>query len=291
MDRVPEKCYKCRDLTVTVQFAGTIILTILKLYVGIVGNSKVMIADSLHSASNIGTAFALSMSKKWSGKPENEGYPYGYGKVEFLISGVVGVVIIVMGIILLWTSVGQILHQRISTPPSLMVIAVAVISVLVNEILYHYLHCVGKQFNNSVMRSNSLALRADSLTSLVVIVSVIAANLGFPRVDPLAALIIVGVLLVMGAKCVIESSSSLMDKSIPIELRRKMIELAEEIESVRVKGIKARFVGSKIWANLDIMVGGNPTIEEFDQIALQVKKNVLNSNELIEKVFVGYDLC
>ena len=289
--QVEEKCVECHEKAFSIQLSASFVLTVLKLIVGLSGNSKSLIASALHSLTNVVTAFAIYVARRFRGRPLDPDHPYGYGKMEFVVAGTVSTFIIAATVILVIQSVRHLMHIIAPQPPHMYTIVVAVISILSNELLFRYLGCVGRKFNSQTIITNSWGVRSDSLTSLAVIISVIGANLGWVHFDVITALAVAIVIIAGSGKCLYHSITGLMDKAVSAEQRDKIIRAAEGVEGVKVKELKARFVGPRVWANIDIEVTADHTVDEFEQVAAQVKKRVLELNSEVENAFVGYKLC
>lgn len=288
---VPQKCQRCRSAAFWVQLGGTLLLTALKLLVGIVGNSKAMMAGALYSATNVLSSFAILGSNKLTDKPADQEHPYGYGKTDFLLSAISSAVIVAGAVSLGITAFQHIIHLHIMHHPDLYVIVAAVISVLANEALYRYLHCVGTQFNSATMFSNALSVRSDSLTSIAVIVSVIGVRIGFTHCDGIVTLLVAALILWTNGKNLLTSIQGLMDRAVPSDLMTKIESSAKKVEGVRISRIRARFVGPRIWTNVDVEMKEDSTVEEFNEVAAKLREALRRSDDLVEKVLVKYRLC
>ncbi|MBF0442675.1 MAG: cation transporter [Oligoflexales bacterium] len=289
--QIEEKCHKCHQKTFSIQLSASFVLTMLKIIVGLSGNSKSLIASALHSLMNVVTSFAVYICRKFTHRSMDDDHPYGYGKTEFLVAAVVSAFIILATIALVIQSVQHLIHIVSPRPPHLYTIVVAVISILSNELLFRYLSCVGTKFNSATIITSSWGVRSDSLTSVAVIISVVGANMGWVHFDVITALI-VGIVIIAGSgRCFFHAVGGLMDRAVTGEQREMIIQAAESVHRVKVRDLRARFVGPKIWANINIEVMGDYTVEEFDRIAFDVKKKVLELNSSVENALVGYKLC
>lgn len=288
---IEEKCKICFHRSFWIQLLGTGLVTALKLVFGVLGNSQALLADALHCSSNVLTSFGIAISRLFGNRPVDHSYPYGYGKIEYVISAIVSGLIIALTLSLVFVAFRYVLHPEVAEPPKGYVFLVAIMSILVNELLFRYLHCVGERFNSSVLRANSWGIRADSLTSLAVIISVAASKLGFRNLDGLVALIVAVTIIWTCGKCLADSIHHLLDGSISHERLFEIKSSVEQFVDVRVKDIHARFVGSKIWTDIEIEIDEDNTVEAFHAIASKVKRAVFNANPAVENVLVNYSLC
>ncbi|UCD87776.1 MAG: cation transporter [Desulfobacterales bacterium] len=271
-------------------------MVILKFTVGITSGSKACMADGLHSASNIVTAFAIMLSHKIGNKPANSRYPFGYGKVEFVAAGFISLLIIAGAVTLISVSINHLLNEP-STPPHFSALLMAIISIGANEMLFRFMRCAGTQLKSQTILANAWANRADCFSSFAVIIGVVGARLGFHHLDPVAALFVVAVIIKVSIKILIDSVKALMDSSVNDVYGEEIETIVERIEDVRgVSGLKTRHIGQKIWAELDILVDSHCSMREGHLIADRVKKVLLEKLRDLEMVLVHFkpmedDVC
>ncbi|MBF0106092.1 MAG: cation transporter [Deltaproteobacteria bacterium] len=284
--QVTEKCNACRDRSGYIQVAATVSLALIKLVVGLLGNSKALLADAIHSTANILTGLGIFISKKWSLKPADEDHPYGHGKVEFVVSGVISGLIVLGAIFLLIASVKQLLVAHPPSPPNWYVIVVAAISVLVNELLYGYLTCLSEKFNSATYKTSAWAIRADSFTSIAVIIGVIGSKLGFVHLDAIIALIVIMIIIFACGKCMFEAIFNLMDKNISAEGLKEIGASVAKIKGFKVTELKARLNGTKVWVHLEIVMPDHTPLDVFNETASKIKEMVIAENKNIQRVDV-----
>ena len=161
--------------------------------VGVTSGSKALIADALHSAANIITAFAIILSQKVSSRPADNRFHYGYGKVEFIAAGAISLLIILGAIALIMVSIKH-LMQGSRTTPHFSALLMALISIGANEMMFRYMHCAGTQLKSQTILASAWANRADCFSSIAVIIGVVGGSLGFRHMDPIAALFAVAIM-------------------------------------------------------------------------------------------------
>jgi len=189
-----KKCEICRQRVAWVGIWANLIMVIMKIIVGITSGSKACIADGLHSASNIITAFAIMVSQRISAKEHNDQFPHGYGKIEFLASGFITLFIIAGAVILIAVSIRHMVNER-SVVPHTSALLMALASIGVNELLFRYMRCVGTRFKSQTIIANAWANRADCFSSMAVIIGVAGAKMGLAHLDPIAALFVVAIII------------------------------------------------------------------------------------------------
>ena len=281
-----EQCENCIGRVVWAGIGVNLVLVTLKLLVGITSGSKACIADALHSASNIITAFAIMVSQRIGKKVGTREFPYGYGKVEFIAAGFISILIIAGAIILVAVSIEHLVKES-SAPPHLYVLLMGVISIGANEMLFRYMRCVGNRFKSQTILANAWANRADSFSSFAVIIGVVGGKLGLHHLDPIAAIFVVAVIIKVSIKILVDSVKALMESSVNDVYGERIETIVEAIEDVRgISGLKTRHIGQKIWVELDILVDQKCSVWDSDMIADRVKKALLEKIGDLEKVFV-----
>ncbi len=286
---IPEKsCEKCGARVAWVGIWTNLVLASLKMIVGVTSGSKALMADGLHSTSNIITASAILVSQKFGRKEANEEFPYGYGKVEFLAAGAITILITTGAIILIALSIRHLLHEPQSSPRYTAVM-MALISIGTNEMLFRYMRCVGTHANSQTIMASAWANRADCFSSLAVIIGVLGSKMGLNHMDPVAALFVVAVIIKVSVGILKNSVKALMDSSANNIYGEEIEAIVEEMEEVKgVSGLKTRLVGHKVWAELDILVDSNCSVQDGQSIALRVKEALLTKIRDLERVLINF---
>jgi cation diffusion facilitator family transporter len=283
-----KKCEICRQRVAWVGIWINLIMVAMKIIVGVISGSKACIADGLHSASNIITAFAIMVSQKISDKESNEQFPHGYGKIEFLASGFITLFIIASAVALIAVSIKHLVNEP-SKPPHLVALIMAVISIGVNEMLFRYMRCVGTQFKSQTIIANAWANRADCFSSMAVIIGVVGAKMGLAHLDPIAALFVVAVIIKVSYKIMVDSVKALMDASVNDQYGEEMITIVSGVEDVRgVSKLQTRQIGQKIWAEIEILVDATISMQDAQMTAGKVKTRLLEKMRYLERVLVDF---
>ncbi|MBF0100847.1 MAG: cation transporter, partial [Desulfobacterales bacterium] len=283
-----EKCLQCSQRVALIAIGMNLTLVILKIVVGITSGSKGCIADGLHSASNIITAFAIMLSQKIVSKNNEERFHFGYGKIEFLAAGFTALFILTIAVLILVVSIKHLFHEP-STTPHFTAILISIISIGSNEMLFRYMRCVGTRIKSQVILANAWANRADCFSSVAVLIGVIGANLGFHHLDPIAAMCVVVIIIKVSTSILLESVRSLMDHSMNKLYAEQLSDLILAIDGVAgITELKTRQMGQKIWAEVDIWLDQHLTIQQGEEIASHVKQHLLAHIVDIEKVIVNF---
>ncbi|MBF0574132.1 MAG: cation transporter [Desulfamplus sp.] len=282
------KCEKCGERVAAIGITTNIIMVFAKLFIGVTSGSKACIADALHSMSSIVTSLAIIVSQKLTKKKKNDSFPFGFGKIEFIAAGFTSILIITAAVILISVSINSLLSDP-AAPPHLSALLIAVVSVLTNEMLFRYMRCVGTRLKSQTMMASAWANRADAFSSVAVIVGVIGSKLGFHHLDPICAIVVVGIIIKVSTSILIDSIKSLMDSSVNNIYGEEISDIISKTEGVQgIAELKTRHIGQKIWAEVDIFVNSDATMKQGEEIAAKVRKNLLVQVRDLERAMVHF---
>jgi len=269
---------------------ANIVLTILKLLLGIIGRSQAMIADALHSFSDIVGTGIVYASLHISEKPPDKEHPYGHGNAETLSALFVAITLLATGIYISWSALYTLWYKNFEAPRYIALIG-AIISIIVNEILFHYTIKVGRLTKSSAIIANAYDHRSDAYSSIAALIGISGALLGFPYLDPIAGLVIAILIVKMSLHILKQNVQVLMDSMPDKELEEKIIELCMQNENIHKEPIiRLHPVGAgRAVAEVSIAVNENLSVRQGHSIAEQVKHNLLNNLSDLMDVIIHVD--
>ncbi len=258
-----------------------IALTIVKFVAGILGGSTAMLADAVHSASDLVTDIIVFVFTRISGKGKDKGHDYGHGKFETLATVVVSLMLLVVGAEMIKSSYQQIRSALEGNPlpaPEMIALWAAVISIIGKEFLYQWTVKVGKRLSSPVVIANAWHHRTDALSSvgsLVGIAGAIALGGEWTILDPLVGAAISIVIIVMAVKMSIPALAELTEASLPEKTEQKMLEIIRSVEGVRgVHELKTRLCGHYCIADFHIVVDPETTILESHETTVIIERKL-----------------
>ncbi len=268
-----------------------ILLVILKLWAGFISNSQALIADGIHSLSDLFSDAVVMLGLKWGRKNEDEDHPYGHARIETISSMVVGIFLIAVGLGITSNAIEALNNQEPSTP-GLFAIYVAAISVILKEILYWYTLIIGKKLKSLALIGNAWHHRTDAMSSIAVLIGVGATYLKpeWHLADAYAALLVTFFVVKIGTNLVWNAFKELSDSAPDKEVMDQLEKTAYSIEGVlEVHDLRARHSGSQIFVELDIVVDPTLTVKVGHDIAHTVKLMLLEEYADVTRVFVHVD--
>ncbi len=283
---VPAKCVRCGERVPWFSLLGNFTLTLYKVFVGYLGGSKALIADGLHSFTDVIGTCVILISCKISKRPADLSHPYGHGKVEFLSSAFIYLVLILVAVGLFAGGLAVIMSHQLH-PPNIVTLLGGIISWFYNVIMYNLGQCAGKKNNSPALLANSFENRADAISSVAVSIGIALAMTVHPICDPLAAMA-VGVIILFN--CIIElkkSLTGLMDKALPPEIIQGIRQVALNFRGITgVTFVKSRAVGTGFWVDLGLQVSPKISVARGESIAAEVRAELMRRTAHLHTVEV-----
>jgi cation diffusion facilitator family transporter len=259
-------------------FFVNLILAILKMIAGIFGRSSALIADSIHSISDLATDIVVLFGIKAAGKPEDETHRYGHGKIETLITLLVGVILILVGVGILYAAsirIMDVIQGEELEAPGYIALAAAAISIVSKEGIFWYTRSVARRTDSNVLMANAWHHRTDSLSSIATFLGVGGAILLGGRwsiLDPIAAALVTVLIFWVSIKLVKSSLNELLDASLDKDSREKIMKIASRVRGVKEPhNLKTRSLGNKIAIDLHIKVDSGLSVRRAHDICLRLE--------------------
>jgi cation diffusion facilitator family transporter len=264
---------------------GNILLTISNFTIGITAGSVALVAEAAHTLSDILTSIITFIGFKVGMKPADLEHPYGHGRAE-AIAGLI--IVLFLGIIAY-----EILSEAykklfiITTPPDYLAAAMALVGIIANSIMTHYMMSIGEKINSPAIIADAQHQKIDILSCTLILVGVIGSNLGLKFLDPLVAILIAIIVLKTAFDVGRENINNIMGKvpsrSIMAEIRRS----AMSIKGVMgIHNVRINYFGPYAAVDLHIEVDGDMNLREAHCLAHKVEKKIIEDIDLIRIVNV-----
>ncbi|MGB6155934.1 MAG: cation diffusion facilitator family transporter [Castellaniella sp.] len=253
-----------------------LLLTAVQLVIGIFAQSQALVADAIHSLSDLISDGIVLFANKHSGKAPDADHPYGHLRFETAATLGIGVLLAVVGIGMLWRS-----FERLQAPDLIPVVHaaafyVALLALLSKELLFRYLLYVAGKVRSTMLVANAWHARSDAASSLVVALGISANLAGLPLADPLAALIVGLMIIRMGWKFSSQAFNDLVDRAVDDETEQAIRQRILGTPGVRgIHDLRTRKMGDMVWVEVDIEMDGQLTIEAGHAIAVAARERVM----------------
>lgn len=262
---------------VTIAGAATnVLLALAKLTGGILASSQALVADAVHSLSDLFTDAAIIVGVKYWVMPADKDHPYGHGKIEGAVTALIGVTVAVVAAEIAWDGVKTLVWGEPKVP-GLAACCVALASVAVKEALYRWTHIVARRRNSPATEANAWHHRSDAISSLPVAAAVAAAHFwpSLKWLDAVGAVLVGGFILHVAWRIVKPAFEGLTDASCD-EATADIERIALGVNGVRgVHHVRTRRYGGTIQADLHVQVDRNVSLVDGHAIGHDVKAAVL----------------
>ncbi len=264
-------CEKCAQSVGKVNIIGNIMMIVIKGYLGVVGGSKGLIADAIHSSADLLATIVMILGLKISSRKRDAKYPYGYGKAEYLVAIVIYLFLFIIGIYILYDGALAILEGRRVTP-CLSAAWGAIFSIAINELMFRQSVCAGTQINSPSITAKAWESRSDVLSSIAVLIGILGAKMGFHFMDPLAAVAVGVIILRICIVMIKEAIFKLMDSMPEITLDDIRRDLAALKNIAGVKKLNAREIGQELELEVALYIPDGVTVSQGEKIKKEAKK-------------------
>jgi cation diffusion facilitator family transporter len=250
-------------------------LIALKGIIGVLGNSQALIADAVHSASDLLNSTLALGSFLYARRPPDWNHPYGHERAEAFASTIAAVLIGVAGVYVGRDSVVALMRHDVSAPALLTLIA-AVIAILIKLGLTNYVGAIARRTKSKSILAEARDHLLDVVASGVVIVGIVLARLGFVAFDAIAGLFVSLFILVTAMSILREAARELMDTSLSPAQRHEIVRVAATVPGVRrVHGIAGRTIGHTILVELHVDVDPGASVADGARVVDDIKARVL----------------
>lgn len=270
--------YEGRRVTIVGLF-GNIALFFIKLLAGIYGNSQALLADAVHTLSDLATDTVVLLGLKFSNKPRDEEHPYGHEKIETLSTLAVGAILIYVAL-KIGLNAGKSIYAHESDTPSVVAVGVAAVSIVVKEVLFRYTLRVGMKIRSQSVMANAWHHRSDAFSSIAILVGVSAAVFipSLRILDAYAALIVAFIIVKVGTEIGLKAAREIVDTAPRHEVRERIGEIILSIDGILLMhDLRTRYFGKNILADVHIEVNPGISVSQGHIIATEAKEAVISA--------------
>ena len=265
-----------------VSVAVNLVLTVTQIIVGINAKSQGLIADGIHSLSDLVADFVVLFANRHSQKDADEDHPYGHQRFETAASLVLGTLLLAVGVGMLWSA-----FRKLEVPETVQTVHVIALwvaggALAAKELLFRYMLGVAKKVKSSMLVANAWHARSDAASSLVVGVGIIGNLAGYPILDPIAALIVGFMVARMGWGFSWDALHDLMDRAVDDEEVQAIRTTLIETPGVSgVHDVRTRKMGDMIVVDAHLEVDGEISVAAGHYIAVVARQRVLQRHRVL----------
>jgi cation diffusion facilitator family transporter len=262
-------------------------LVVVKGGVGLIGNSSVLLADAVHSLSDLATDVVALITLRVASKPPDKEHPYGHGRFETLGTAFLGVVLLAAAAGIAWeawTRFGE------SVVPASITLWAAGFSIAVKETLFQITVRVGRRHQSPLVVANAWHQRSDALSSVAALAGIAGARMGFPVLDPAAAVLVAALITKMALSLLREASHEMTDAALQGEMLQELGTGIRRLPGVvNLHELRARQMGPRVLVDLHVQVDSSTTVSDGHQVAERVRQFVFRKHGGVSEVLVHID--
>ena len=259
-----------------------LILTIAQVAVGVLAKSQGLIADGIHSLSDLVADFVVLLASHQSKKDADADHPYGHQRFETAASLVLGLLLLAVGVGMLWSAARKLEAPETVATVHIVALWVAGGALISKELLFRYMLSVAKRVKSSMLVANAWHARSDAASSLVVGVGIIGNLAGYPILDPIAALIVGFMVTRMGWSFSWDAMHDLMDRAVDEQEVQAIRSTLRETPGVAgVHDVRSRKMGDMIVVDAHIEVDACISVEAGHDIAVVARQRVLQRHRVL----------
>lgn len=268
-----ERQKRIRSITIWGIFLN-IFLMVIKLISGILIKSSALIADGVHSLSDLATDFVVLVGTRLSSRPADKTHPYGHGKLETIASLIIGLTLLVISSGLIW-SAGVSIYNHEHNFPGSMVLVIAGVSVVSKEIIFFITRKIARITHSAVLYANAWHQRSDSLSSVAVLLGGIASLLGWGHADQVAAIVVGFMIIGVSGKIFFEGLHELSEHSADSESIEKIeMVLSKERNISSWHALRTRKLGAELCVDVHVLVDPVLSVIESHEISMKIENEI-----------------
>ena len=291
---MPELNFKSLDAGKKVTWVGVVVntsLIFLKLAAGIYGDSQALIADAVHSFSDLFTDAVVLIGLKFSNKPPDQTHHFGHARIETLASTIVGMALIGTALYI-GVKASLTIYRHTEYHPTLLALAGAGISIVFKEALYHYTIRTGRRIKSQLIAANAWHHRSDAFSSVAVFIGVAGTliNPSWHILDAYAALLVSFFIVKVGLEILRDALREFTDTAPQPEVVGKIKQCALSVNGVvGMHDLRVRTSGGLYQMEIHIVVDGRLTVLEGHKIAKEVEGCLLEDVGNFNRIIIHVD--
>ena len=266
---------------------SNLLLALAKGFIGTIAHSSALIADAGHSFSDLLSDIVTLWSVRMAGIPKDENHPYGHGKFETVGSFVVALMLVFTGIGVAWHVLNKMVSSEVPGAPALWM---ALIAIVVKEALFHLTRMVSRRSGSRILLANAWHHRSDAISSVAALVGIAGAHWGIPMMDPIAGVLVAGLIVKAGIDIGYESLRELTDEIPEEEVISELNKILADVDGVdNYHEMRARRMGPNLLVDMHIEVDSMMSISAAHQVAERVRLRILENIPAVNEVLVHVD--
>ena len=260
-----------------------IILVIFQIIVGVFAHSQALIADAIHSLSDILSDFVVLFANRHATRAADAGHPFGHRRFENIASLAIGLIMLAVGLAMMWNAVSALRDPSSIEAVHPIALAIAFIALCSKELLFRYMLRVAKRLRSTMLVANAWHARSDAASSLVVGIGILANIAGFPMADPLAALLVGAMIARMGGKFSLQALNDLADHAVDETIEQQIRQALRDTPNLPgFHDLKTRKSGDMILVEVHLEFPADMTILAAHEISEHACARIMQIDDILQ---------
>ena len=270
--------------------AINLFLSVIKIVVGYTAQSQSLIADGIHSLSDLISDGLVLVAAQHSHREADDEHPYGHGRFETVVTVALGIFLIVVAGGLTIDAFRRIMEPDYLMHPGAIALIVAAISIGANEFLYQYTIRIGNKYKSNMLRANAWHHRSDAISSVIVLIGVGGTMMGFQYLDAIAAIGVAAMIVKIGWDLSVQSVRELVDTALEPETLEAINTSILDVDGVReLHSLRTRRMGSDGLVDVHVLVNPKLSVSEGHFIGEKVREQLIKQIDDVSDVMVHVD--
>ena len=251
-----------------------VILSVLKIFVGLAAGSMALFADGIHSISDMATDVVVLLGVYFGSRKPDIEHPYGHGKIEVFSAMSIAFVLVIVGMWMIYKAAMAIAVSDVSKP-GIVVVVVALISIITKEVLYQVTKKVAVALHSPALYANAWHHRSDALSSVVVVIGLVSMMLGFVYGDRIAAMLVGLMIILVGVRVIVDNLHELVDVAVDENTVSQIKQIISSKDQIRQwHKLRTRTVGREVFLDLHILVDPELSVSAGHAIAESLEESL-----------------
>ncbi len=258
----------------TVSIGANVLLSVVKIFIGIIGRSSALVADGFHSVSDVATTVMAMVGVRIAGRQDDDDHPYGHEKIEAVVGKLMATILFITGAWIAYNAYSHLAAGDVVIPDRIAIYA-ALLSIGVKEAMYHYTMAGANKIESAVLKADAWHHRLDAISSVGSFIGILGAIMGLPILDPIASILIGGLIMKVAVDIYYESVRQLIDTAAsPDTLEDIQATIMATKGVLAVDDLKTRIHVNRLFVDVEIAVDGNLALWDAHEIAEDVHDNI-----------------
>lgn len=247
-----------------------------QLFGGLFTHSQALIADGVHTLSDLASDVVVLIAAKLASKDADEDHPYGHGRIETVATVILGLALAGVAVGIAMNAFDRIMHPEKLLQPEPLALLFAALAIVSKEGLYHYTMSVANKINSKMLKANAWHHRSDAISSVIVAIGVAGSVfLEIPWLDAAAAIAVAAMIFYMGVRLILDSTMELVDTALDPQKTEEISKFISNIEGVEhMHMLRTRKMGHNVLADVHLQVNSYLSVSEGHYVAEKVMRNL-----------------